>query len=120
MAQKAVTLDRTARTVVLHAIREVCREHAWTLYAAHVRATHVHVVVEAEPPPEHVMGKLKAYASRALNRCCGQTPKRWSRHGSTRRLWSPVEVDATVDYVLHRQGDPMATYEQPDRWPTIR
>ena len=116
MLRDAVTLDQNARAVVLAVIQSVCRHQGWTLYAVHVRGTHVHVVVAAELSPEQVMGKLKSYASRALNRCQGRHPKRWSRHGSTRRLWSPREVDSTVEYVVHRQGDPMAVYEKPDRW----
>jgi REP element-mobilizing transposase RayT len=112
----AVTLDAQSRAIVLATIQDVCRHQSWTLYAAHVRATHVHVVVEAEPPPEEVMGKLKAHTSRAVNRHVGHNPKRWTRHGSTRRLWSPREVDSAVQYVIHRQGDPMALYEKPNRW----
>ncbi len=81
----AVTLDAQSRAIVLATIQDVCRRQSWTLYAAHVRATQVHVVVEAEPPPEEVMGKLKAHASRAVNRHAGHNPKRWTRHGSTRR-----------------------------------
>ena len=111
-----VTLVEGSRAIVLATIQDVCSHQRWTLYAAHVRGTHIHVVVEAEPPPEQVMGKLKAYTSRALNRHGGHDPKRWTRHGSTRRLWSPGEVDTAVHYVIHRQGAPMAVYEKPDRW----
>ncbi len=119
MARDAVNLHRNARGVVLVAIQDVCRHQGWTLYGAHVRSTHVHVVVEAQPSPEEVMGKLKAYASRVLNRRGGQNSKRWSRHGSTRRLWSPMEVDAAVEYVVYRQGEAMAVYERLDRWSAV-
>ena len=65
------------------------------------------------------MRKLKAYGSRALNRRFGFREKRWVRHGSTRRLWSPAEVDVTVDYVVRRQGEPMAVYEDCERWSEV-
>jgi REP element-mobilizing transposase RayT len=120
MTLDAATLDLAERDVVLRAIRRVCHHEEWTLYAAHVRMTHVHLLVEAKPAPEKVMGKLKAYASRALNDSFGQRSKRWSRHGSTRRVWSPTELEATLRYVLDRQGERMACYENPDRWPEVR
>jgi len=63
---------------------------------------HVHLVLEAEKAPEPVMNCLKAYASRAL-REAGMDPggvRRWSRHGSTRYLWNPAQIDAAVGYVV--------------------
>ena len=119
MARDAVTLDAPVRAIALAALKDECHHEGWLLYAAHVRGTHVHVVVEAEPPPEQVIGKFKAYASRALNARYGRVSKRWSRHGSTRRLWSPGEVDSAVEYVVQRQGKPMAVYEKPNRWSSL-
>jgi REP element-mobilizing transposase RayT len=74
----------------------------WSLLAAHVRSNHVHTVVEAEVPPERVMGDFKAYASRRLNRMSLDAPnrKRWARHGSTRWLWQPQHVSAAMQYVV--------------------
>jgi hypothetical protein len=66
--------------------------------------------------PECVVGKLKSYSSRKLNQRFGHRSKQWARHGSTRWLWSPLEVDAAIDYVLRRQGRPMELYERIDRW----
>ena len=40
-------LDKDRRVIVLAAIREVCKYRGWSLWAAHVRTNHVHVVVEA-------------------------------------------------------------------------
>lgn len=37
--------------------------------------------------------------------------KRWARHGSTRYLWQPAHVEAAIRYVVHKQGAPMAVYE---------
>ncbi len=100
-------------------MQQVCRHENWRLYAVHVRATHVHVVVRAEAKPEYVLTKFKAYASRALNRQFGLRAKRWGRHGSTRWLWSPSEVDSAVDYVLNRQGKPLEKYELLNRWSDV-
>jgi hypothetical protein len=55
MVQPAYELDSDSRAVVLQAIVEVCRHRGRNLSAAHVRSNHVHVVVEAEVPPEQVI-----------------------------------------------------------------
>jgi len=81
--------------------------------AAHVRSNHLHVVVEAEVPPERIMNDLKSYASRCLNRLGSDMPdrKRWARHGSTQWLREPESVSAATRYVVDNQGDPMAVFE---------
>jgi hypothetical protein len=41
--------------------------------------------------------------------------KRWARHGSTRFLWNPANVDAAMRYVIEEQGEPMALFVEPAR-----
>jgi hypothetical protein len=36
--------------------------------------------------------------------------KRWTRHGSTRYLWTPDQVEAAIRYVLGQQGDVMEVF----------
>lgn len=62
------------------------------------------------------MAKLKAYASRSLNRLFRDKRKRWTRHGSTVWLWEPRKVDEAVDYVVRQQGRPLAACENRNRW----
>src|SRR5438034_1087872 len=81
MDQEPYLLDPSGRYTVLQSIQQVCAHRGWTLVAAHVRTTHVHVVVEAGQPPEAVMHDFKAYATRLLNHGERKT-RRWSRHGS--------------------------------------
>ena len=85
--------------------------------AAHVRANHVHIVVEANAMPEKVMRDLKAYASRRLDGSGldPQSRKRWARHGSTSYLWKPEQVSAAVRYVLEGQGEAMEVFVVPVR-----
>jgi REP element-mobilizing transposase RayT len=116
LRDKPVVLNPTEREIVLDAIRQVCSHENWTLHAAHVRSSHVHIVVTAGPPPEIVMTKFKAYASRALNAHHGEKEKRWSRHGSTIWLWDAAKADEAVHYVVVQQGRPMAMYQNPGRW----
>jgi REP element-mobilizing transposase RayT len=113
MDQPPYHLDKIRRDAVLEAIQEVCVHRGWSLLAAHVRSNHVHTVVEAETPPERVMGDFKAYASRRLNRMRLDKPsrKRWAHHGSTRWLWKPQHVSAAMQYVVAEQGEAMSVFE---------
>jgi REP element-mobilizing transposase RayT len=113
MTQPAYALDAPRRRVVLQTLEEVCQQRGWDLLAAHVRARHVHVVVQAPTAPERVMNDFKSYASRNLNRNGFDTPdrKRWARHGSTRYLWDEKSVQNAVHYVLYEQGEPMEVYD---------
>ena len=113
MDQAPYDLDQIRRDVVLAAIQEVCAHRGWSLLAAHVRSNPVHTVVEAEGPPERVMGDFKAYASRHLNGMRVDEPnrKRWAHHGSTRWLWKPQHVSAAVQYVVAEQSEAMSVFE---------
>jgi hypothetical protein len=103
-------LNAARRGIVLDVVLNQCAFDRWILHAAHVRMNHFHVVVTAECAPERVLGRIKAYASRALNEQFGR------RDGSTVWLWDGRNVDDAVDYVVKRQGEPMAVYENPARW----
>ena len=55
---------------------------------------------------------LNSRASRELNRAGTDTnTRRWTRHGSTRRLFDDKSVAAAVAYTLDEQGPPMATHD---------
>jgi Transposase IS200 like len=111
MTQTPYMLDEPAGAVVLTAIKEVCAHRHWTLLAAHVRTSHVHVIVEADARPERAMNDFKSYASRALNKLePDKERKRWTRHGSTRWLWKDQDVREAIRYVIDEQGDPMAFF----------
>ncbi len=113
MDQAPYEMDAIRREAVLAAEVERCSDCHWKLLAAHVRTTHVHIVIEADARPERIMNDLKSYASRCLNRLGLDQPerKRWARHGSTRWLWKPQSVLAAIRYVVDGQGEPMAVFE---------
>jgi len=117
LAETPYHLDPTRRQVTLHAVCEIARRKGWTLHAVHVRSNHVHIVVTAEGPPERVMNDFKTAASRYLNKAFlhERERKRWTRHGSTRYLWTEEIIAEKVHYVLHGQGEPMERY--PDEVP---
>lgn len=75
MLQSAYRLGPTQRNTVLSALRERCIKQKWTLLAAHVRSSHVHVVVTADARPERIMNDLKSFASRRLNELTLETAR---------------------------------------------
>ncbi len=115
MRQLPYQMDVSRREFVLAAIREVCASRGWWLFVAHVRLTHVHIVVQAAHEPEKVMNDFKSYASRQLTRAGFEDNqrKRWARHGSTRYLWNQEDLEAAIHYVLFEQGEPMSVYAAP-------
>jgi REP element-mobilizing transposase RayT len=112
MDQLPYHLNKDRRATVLRALREVCLHRGWSLWAAHVRTSHVHLVVEADIRPEMLMNTFKSYASRRLNRLGSDEPdrKRWARHGSTRWLWKDDDVKEAIRHVVSGQGEPMEVY----------
>lgn len=60
MSQEPYRMDRSRRVAVLVAIMERCSDRRWKLLAAHVRTSHVHVVVEGDARPERIMNDLKS------------------------------------------------------------
>jgi REP element-mobilizing transposase RayT len=116
MKQPPFALSESARPIVLDAIIDVCRHRGWRLFAAHVRSTHIHVVVSGDARPERMMCDFKLYASRVLNRLAPDAVPRtyWTRHGSTRWINTPAGLQAAVHYVVEAQGPPMALYYESD------
>jgi REP element-mobilizing transposase RayT len=112
MMQPPYHLDEPRRDAVLSAIQQVSAHRRWNLLAAHVRSNHVHVVVDADVPPERVMSDFKVYASRHLNQLNLDEPnrKRWARHGSARWLLKPQQVSLASQYVIAGQGEPMSVF----------
>jgi hypothetical protein len=51
MDQPCYHLDEARRKIVFETIIDQARYRGWTLLAVHVRSTHVHVVLQAELPP---------------------------------------------------------------------
>jgi REP element-mobilizing transposase RayT len=106
-------LGPTERQIVDSAIREVCTVRDYLLYAVHVRTEHVHVVIGNHGTPERMMDSFKAYATRALRNASliGPDVRPWSRHGSTRYLWTEEHVQRAVDYVVNGQGGELPEFD---------
>lgn len=113
LRQEPYRLDGPRRRVVLRTVREVARHRGWTLWAVHVRTNHVHIVITAPSKPEKLMSDFKAWASRRLREAYGESADRdrWTQHGST--LWLNTEegLREKIEYVVERQGVPMACFD---------
>ena len=99
-------LDEARRTTVRATIEEVCRHRQWTLWTTNVRTNHVHIVVTATQPADLVMRSMKSWATRrlVLEGLVARGERLWTRHGSTRYMWSEQDVDAACRYVREGQG----------------
>ena len=113
MRETPYLLDAVRRSVVLETIQEVSGHRSWRLLACHVRTNHVHIVVAANALPEKVMSDFKAYASRRLKERLAEPAdcKRWTQHGSTRYLWSELQVLGAIEYTVTGQGEPLALFD---------
>ncbi len=108
MIGEPIHFDRPMRHVVDQALREHAQVKQWQIYPLHVRTNHVHVVITAKDiAVEKVMMQCKAWATRRLREKFGfdNSIRVWSRHGSTRYLWTETQVRAAIHYVLHEQGE---------------
>jgi REP element-mobilizing transposase RayT len=110
LPQPPQILDGPARAAVDASIRQSCARAGWTLHALHVRTNHLHAVVSGTEPPERIMGSLKAWATRRLRNdgLVDSQTRPWSRHGSTRWLWTERAVEDACRYVVEGQGAELA------------
>ena len=111
MTQAPFVLTHQTRPLALDALVALAARREWQLLAAHVRSTHVHLVLVAPVPASRALVACKTAATRTLNLADGDHErKRWSRGGSTRHLRTPAAVTFAIHYVVDGQGDPMSLY----------
>jgi len=112
LKQELFLLGPRERHIVEKAVRRVCEVRGYFLVAINVRTNHVHVVVRGSGKPERLMDAFKAYATRALRAegLISNEFRPWSRHGSTRYLWTDDHVAEAADYVINGQGDELPTF----------
>jgi len=102
------------RSIVDNAIRNLCIARSYTLHALNVRTNHVHLVVENAGKVERMMDAFKAFATKEL-RIAGLIErdfKPWSRHGSTKYLWTEDHIAAAVNYVVNGQGADLIEFDR--------
>jgi REP element-mobilizing transposase RayT len=112
LKNKPFIFNAQVREIIRQAICEVCDFRKYYLIALNVRTNHVHCVVSAAAKPELILNSFKSYATRRLRDKIqlSNAIKIWSRHGSTRYLWTEEQIGAAVDYVLNGQGDNLPNF----------
>lgn len=105
MREEAIVFGMAQRQCVDRAIRQTSELRGWRVHALNVRTNHVHVVLTGDVPPEQIMSSLKAWATRRLrdDGLIGRAARIWSRHGSTRYLWTEDDVRSACEYVATGQ-----------------
>lgn len=105
-----VVLDAIQRKIVLETICRHCILKNWNLLAAHVRTNHVHLLVQSNETAEKVMQDIKAWCTRRLRQSGMNIPKVWTRHGSTKYIFTHEKRLEKIHYVVFEQGEPMECY----------
>ena len=113
LAGSPINLGAVERKIVEVAIREVCAVRGYHLFAINVRTNHAHVVVNNGGEVERMMDSFKAYSTKALKAAnrVGIDCKPWSRHGSTRYLWTERHIELAVEYVVNGQGGDLPSFD---------
>ena len=108
-----INFGAVERRIVEKAIREVCTVRGYNLFGINVRTNHVHVVVGNHGKVERMMDSFKAYSTKALKAAnrVGKDSKLWSRHGSTRYLWTENHIELAVEYVVNGQGGELPSFD---------
>lgn len=106
MRSDPVVLDSAQRHVVERTVRDHLAFRGWRLLALNVRTNHVHLVASGTVPPERIMDQCKSWCTRRLREAGLVEPdiKLWTRHGSTRYLFTDDAVYRATHYVLNEQG----------------
>ena len=100
------TLGDGEHKIVSETIKAHCQHRGWELLAVNIRTTHVHVVVSyPEVLPKVAMNQLKSWSTRRLREAhvVDSQWRLWTNHCSTRYLWTPVSVEAAINYVKEYQ-----------------
>ncbi len=103
-----VILNENLRNAVLKSILEVCTYRGWFAHSVHVRSNHLHIVVTANDKPEKIMTDFKSYATRAIKKNGIEIEKYWTKHGSTKYLWTHPQLQGAIEYVKNGQGNIMS------------
>ena len=108
-----IYFDQAKREIIKTAIENTCQRSHWHIYALHVRTNHLHIVLQADQQVDDVMRILKTNATILLRKKgeIEQDRKVWSRHGSTKYLWTDQSIYYTCEYTITEQGHQMANID---------
>ena len=109
-----VAFDLRKAELVLEQLIETATHRKWRLSAVSIMATHFHAVIHAphEIDPDRLLGDLKAWASRKLNRTLGDAVAEewWTEGGSKRPLYDDAAILDAIEYTLFKQADSLVVW----------
>jgi REP element-mobilizing transposase RayT len=105
-------LERQHRKLILETICRTCKTRNWPLLAAHIRTTHLHLILDTPTAPERSLGELKRACTKALRAASLATAddRIWANYSHIRILSSRYAITKAIDYVLNGQGAPMDSH----------
>ena len=110
--------------VVRDQFQETIAYRGWRCHALAIMANHFHIIVEAvaDVHSTKILGDLKSYASRALNRRWARPNSGtwWTESGSRRPLSGEVALINAVIYVCTKQRDALVTWYAADYADSIK
>lgn len=111
-----LTLDQAL--LLLEQFKETAYYRRVILLAVAIMANHFHMVVTpaGDPDPGRLLGDFKSYGSRCLNKAFGRRASGtwWTDRGSKRKLPDEQAIATAINYVLHKQPNPLVTWS-PER-----
>ncbi|QOY90572.1 transposase [Paludibaculum fermentans] len=105
-------LEKPHRELILETIRKTSAATNYELLAAHIRTTHLHIILDTPSTPEQSMGDLKLACTMALKAAnlADAEDRIWADYGHIRPLRSPYALTQAINYILNGQGAPMDIY----------
>ncbi len=103
-----VWLTSAQAEVALSQFHETAAYRADELFAAAIMANHIHLVIGAKESrtSSAILGDLKSYASRVLNRRFARPASGtwWTESGSKRHLSNSSALESAIEYVRRQQS----------------
>jgi REP element-mobilizing transposase RayT len=99
-------LNLAQANALLEQLKETTRYRNWLLVCVAIMHTHLHVIVGVpdDPDPEKILGDIKAYGARRLNREWSKPDSDtwWTTGGSKRKLPDKFSIETAVNYVRNQ------------------
>jgi REP element-mobilizing transposase RayT len=103
-----LTIDHAE--ILFKQLLETSQYRQWPILALAIMVDHIHVVIQVpdDANKDKVLGDLKAYGTRSLNKAYGKPPSDtwWTHKGSMRRKYDEQAIRNAILYTL-RQENPL-------------
>jgi REP element-mobilizing transposase RayT len=108
MKGDVISITQEQAEVLLRQFLETSTIRQWPMLAVAIMCDHIHIVIQVpdNADPEKVLGDIKAYGSRVLNRHWGKPDSGiwWTSRGSKRPKKDDAAIRNAVVYVLTQEN----------------